>query len=238
MLGVGLPAWWLGYLALLGRPIGNGSGEIEWYPPGRLVLWSAILGALIVIVAIPSFGLDEASFRAGLRTAFERILRDRAAPEDLSRLIEFLITVVPPGAAALATVTNVINLWLAARIVKISGRLPRPWPDLSQIQFPPSAPVLLALAVAGSFLPSLLGTICGILAASFLMAYAVLGFAVLHAITRGASGRGLILSAVYVIVLILGWPVVVMALLGLADTAFGLRQRFAARRGLPPPHSE
>ena len=238
LLGVGLPAWWLGYLALLGRPIGNGAGEIEWYPPGRLVLWSAILGALIVIVAIPSFGLDEESFRAGLRTAFERILRDRTAPGDLSRLIEFLITVVPPGAAALATVTNVINLWLGARIVKISGRLPRPWPDLSQIQFPPSAPVLLALAIAGSFLPSLLGTICGILAASFLIAYAVLGFAVLHAITRGARGRGLILGAVYVVVLFLGWPVVVMALLGLADTAFGLRQRFAARRGLPPPHSE
>ena len=139
LLGVGLPAWWLGYLALLGRPIGNGTGEIEWYPPGRLVLWSAILGALIVIVAIPSFGLDEASFRAGLRTAFERILRDRATPEDLSRLIEFLITVVPPGAAALATVTNVITLARRANRKDF-----RPFAEALAgsltIQFPPSAP--------------------------------------------------------------------------------------------------
>jgi predicted membrane protein DUF2232 len=246
LLGVGLPAWWLGYLALLGRPMASGAGEVEWYPPGRLVLWCAILGALIVIVAIPSFGLDEESFRAGLRSAFERILRGQSAapadspsarPVESTRLIEFLVTVVPPGAAALATVTNVINLWLAARVVKISGRLRRPWPNLSEIEFPAFAPVALALAIAGSFLPNLLGTICGILAASLLMAYAVLGFAVLHSITRGAGGRSLVLGTVYAVVLILGWPALLISLLGLADTALALRQRFAARRKPPPPHS-
>src|ERR1700694_2771266 len=166
LLGVGLPAWWLGYLALLGRPMASGAGDVEWYPPGRLVLWCAILGALIVIVAIPSFGLDEESFRSGLRAAFERILRGQSAapadslsirPLESTRLIEFLIAVVPPGAAALATITNVVNLWLAARIVKISGRLRRPWPDLSEVEFPAFFPVLLALAIAGSFLPNLSG---------------------------------------------------------------------------------
>ena len=47
LIGVGLPAWWLGYLALLARPVGtNGSMRLEWYPIGRLVLWAAIVGAL------------------------------------------------------------------------------------------------------------------------------------------------------------------------------------------------
>src|SRR5262245_44992954 len=43
LFGVGLPAWWLGYLALLGRSAAaNGSaGGMEWYPVGRLVLWAA-----------------------------------------------------------------------------------------------------------------------------------------------------------------------------------------------------
>ena len=41
--GITMPAWWLSYLAMLGRPvpaITNGAPEagIEWYPPGRLVL--------------------------------------------------------------------------------------------------------------------------------------------------------------------------------------------------------
>src|SRR5215467_8252254 len=31
VVGVGLPAWWLGYLALLARPVANGSPEhLEW----------------------------------------------------------------------------------------------------------------------------------------------------------------------------------------------------------------
>ncbi len=54
----GAPAWWLGYLAMLARPAGNGAAALEWYPPGRLVVWAALLGGLVVIVAIPNFGLD------------------------------------------------------------------------------------------------------------------------------------------------------------------------------------
>src|SRR5215210_5058174 len=31
MVGIGLPAWWLGYLALLARPAATPEG-LEWYP--------------------------------------------------------------------------------------------------------------------------------------------------------------------------------------------------------------
>src|SRR5258707_8225376 len=47
LISFGLPAWWLGYLALLARPAAS-EGETEWYPPGRLVVWAASLGALAV----------------------------------------------------------------------------------------------------------------------------------------------------------------------------------------------
>ena len=39
--GSALPAWWLGYLALLARPAPAGA-SVEWYPVGRLVLWAAL----------------------------------------------------------------------------------------------------------------------------------------------------------------------------------------------------
>ena len=244
LIGVGLPSWWLGYLALLARP--SMSGDMEWYPAGRLVVWSAILGALIVIAAIPSFGSDEESYQAGLGAAFERLLGTQTRmPSDASldmagfdrkRLIDFLVVVIPLAAAVIATVTNVFNLWLAARVVKISGRLRRPWPDLSAMDFPSWMPALLAAAIAGSFLASLAGTISGILAASLLMAYAILGFAVLHAITRMMSSRGLVLGSSYAAVFLFGWPVALMTLLGLADTAFDIRKRIAGR-GPPAPRS-
>src|SRR6476619_8267270 len=44
-------AWWLGYLAMLARPATNGGGALEWYPAGRLVLWAAVIGTLIIVAA-------------------------------------------------------------------------------------------------------------------------------------------------------------------------------------------
>src|SRR6266576_6603369 len=48
LLGIGLPAWWIGYLALLARPVaGAGQPDVEWYPVGRIVVWTAIGAALV-----------------------------------------------------------------------------------------------------------------------------------------------------------------------------------------------
>ena len=65
VVGVGLPAWWLGYLALLARAA-EGTGVLEWYPAGRIVLWTALLGAAAIAVAIPYFGTDAQSFHGNL----------------------------------------------------------------------------------------------------------------------------------------------------------------------------
>jgi hypothetical protein len=220
-------AWWLGYLALLARPAANGGGAaLEWYPVGRLVLWAAVIGTLVVAAAVPNFGTDQESLQAALRKTYERILRDQA-------LIEVLVVAVPPAAAVFSTVTNLFNLWLAARIVKISGRLARPWPDLAALTLPPTSAGLLAAAIAGSFLPDLVGVLLGALAASLLMAFAVLGFAVLHAITRGMSSRAVVLAGVYGVTIVLGWPVLAMSILGLAELALNIRGRVAGKRGPP-----
>jgi len=244
--GAGFPAWWLGYLAMLARPVAatNGSGQnassFEWYPPGRLVVWAAALGILVVIVAIPNFGIDAESFRAGLRDALNAILRVNSTParagSNTERLIEILVNAIPPAAAVLATITNLLNLWLAARVVKFSGRLARPWPQLSSMSFPPLVAAALFVAIVLSFLDGMLGIVGGIVAASLLLAYGVLGFAVLHAITQGMSARPFVLSVTYAGVILLGWPMLALCLLGLVDTAIGLRGRVSAKRG-PPTHS-
>jgi hypothetical protein len=242
LFGIGLPAWWLGYLALLGRPIAaNGSaGGMEWYPIGRLVLWAAILGTLVIAVAVLSFGTDRESFQTELRNAFERALRAQGSQTqlpgraDTRRIIDILVVALPPAAAVLLTILNTFNLWLAARVVKVSGRLRRPWPDLTAMTLPGFTPALLAAAIGGSFLPDLPGMLAGVLAASLFMAYALMGFAVLHAITRGMGGRAFALVGAYFAVVVFGWPILAMSLLGLADTAFGIRARFAAPAAGPP----
>ena len=241
----GLPAWWLGYLAMLARPVANGgAANLEWYPPGRLVMWAALLATVIVVLAIPAFGLDGESFRAGLRGALGKLLHietGQAADAPLrlpgganpDRLLDFLVSAIPAAAAVLATIVNVLNLWLAGAIVKLSGRLKRPWPALAAMTFPRALMGALALAMILSFFGGLLGILAGVLSASLLMAYGVLGLAVLHAITRGMDARLFLLSGVYAAVLVLGWPVLALCLLGLIDAVLDLRTRMANKRGPP-----
>jgi hypothetical protein len=250
MAGAGIPAWWLGYLAMLARPVGanGGTPTLEWYPPGRLVIWAAGLAALIVVVAIPNFGTDAESFRAGLNAALTRMLRvesgaDAGGPftipgvPNADRLIIFLVAAIPPAAAVLATITNVVNLWLAARVVKYSGLMKRPWPDLSTITFPKPLAGVLAIAMALSFAGGFAGIIAGVLSSSLFMAYGVLGFAVLHAVTQNISSRAFVLGGAYAAIIVFGWPVLAFCMLGVFESIFDLRARLARRRGPPSPRS-
>ena len=244
LAGAGIPAWWLGYLAMLARPAGgNGQGGLEWYPPGRLVAWTAILAALVVLAAIPNLGFDAKSFHDALVHALTKLLQAETGNPDAplvipgvgnpQRLIDFMAEAIPPAAAVIATLTNACNLWLAARVVKFSGRLARPWPELSDMRLPREAAIALAIAVVLSFAGGMLGIVAGVVSASLLVAYGILGFAVLHAVTRGAAARGFILGAAYASVLVFGWPMLALCLLGIADAIFDLRGRAARKR--PPP---
>lgn len=248
LVSVGLPTCWLGYLALLARPAPQQPDGLEWYPVGRLVVWAALLAAFVVTVALLNIGTDADTIRAGLERTFEQFIRiqsgtaagaplDVPSGSDPKQLIRLFAIMFPPVAAVLATLSNLFHLWLAARIVKVSGRLNRPWPDLAAITFPPVVSAVLVLAIAASFLPGLVGMVAGVLAATLLPAYAILGFAVLHKITSGISARGLVLAGAYATVGVFGWPVLVMMLLGLADTVIDVRGRVAARRGHPSPHT-
>jgi hypothetical protein len=249
LVAIGLPASLLGYLALLARPAPKPSAPdaLEWYPVGRLVLASAIVAALSICLVIPAFGLDFESYRAAFKAALERVLRLQTATPagqpvrlpngaDPSRLFDFLVVALPPLAAVLMMVTSLANLWFAGRIARASGRLRRPWPDVTAMTYPSMTPIALLVAVAVSLLSGLISLIATIFAATLLIAYALMGFAVLHGITRGLTARPFLLGAAWISVLVIGWPLVLLAILGLADGLLDLRGR-VARRGPPNPPS-
>lgn len=243
LLGIGLPAWWLGYLTLLGRPVATPtatSDGIEWYPVGNLVVWTAILGALVVAGIILSMGIEADNFRSQMRSALDRMLNvaTRTDPtpsgaEARKMLLDTLVFALPLFAGLLTTMVNAINLYLAVRVANVSGRLKRPMPELATMRFPSYAPILTGLAFLGVLLPGMFGIVSGVLAAAMMMAYAILGFAVLHVITRGMSARPFIIGVIYAAVIVFFWPLLMTSLLGLADSAFDFRARVAAKRGPP-----
>jgi hypothetical protein len=243
VLTVALPAWWLGHLALLGRPVATataGSGAappapvLEWYPVGRILLWAAGFAALTTMAALFTLGGDAATIAAALRRGLLRITGVRAATSDTEQVVDALVTIAPAAAAVVAMMTLTLNLWLAAKITATSGRLHRPWPDMKSAALPAMTLVALSLALALCFTGGLFAMLGQIASAALMMAYALLGFAVLHTLTLAMKSRALWLGGTYAVVLVFGWPVLAMVGLGLADAVFGFRQRYLQRRAPPP----
>ena len=240
-----LPAWWLGHLALLGRPIAHGvpSGNgatapapaLEWYPIGRILLWIAGFAALTTMAALLTLGSDADTITGALKRGLLRILGPRNATSrgDTEQWVDALAMIAPAAAAIVAMMTLTLNLWLAARITATSGRLHRPWPDLKSAELPPMTLVALSVAIAFCFTGGLLAILAQIVSAALMMAYALTGFAVLHTLTLALKSRALWLSATYAIVVVFGWPVLAMVALGIADAIFGFRRRYL--QGRPPP---
>ena len=240
-----LPAWWLGHLALLSRQIPNvTSGEsaataqattTEWYPPGRLLLWLAIIAALLAFVTLLTIGTDSEAIAAAMKRGFTRMVRlfamrgvaiDEGAADSMAAL-------APAGAPIGPMILLTLNLWLAGKIAVTSGRLNRPWPDLKSTALPPMTLVALCVALAFCFTGGLLAVLAKVVAGALLAAYALTGLAVLHTLTLALSNRTMWLVASYAVMIVLFWPLLAVVVLGVADAVFGLRERFMRTR--PPP---
>jgi hypothetical protein len=240
VVGVALPAWWLGHLALLGRPVAvseaspaAGPPPLEWYPVGRILLWIAGFAALTTMSVLLTLGHDAATVTNVIRHGLLAIWgRDEAISEETRQGIDTLATIAPAAAGIVAMLTLTLNLWLAAKITATSGRLHRPWPDLNNTAVPPMTLAALSVAIALCFIGGLPAMLAQITASTLTMAYALVGFAVLHTLTLAMKHRALWLSCTYAVVAVFGWPVLAMAALGLADVVFGLRQRYLQTR--PP----
>lgn len=243
---VALPAWWLGHLVLLGRQVGGvapatgpvpaAEPDVEWYPVGRILLWIAAFATLTTIAALLTLGTDAESITGSLRRGLMRLLRstDPQTSGEAGQYVEALVRIVPAAATIIAMMTLTLNLWLSAKVTATSGRLRRPWPDLKTAELPPMTLVALCIALAFCFTGGLLGIAAQIVTAALMMGYALTGFAVLHTLTLALKSRTFWLSSTYAVVVVFGWPVIAMVILGLADAVFGFRERFLRSRQPPP----
>jgi predicted membrane protein DUF2232 len=241
-----LPAWWLGHLSLLGRPIANAapSGEdtapvsptLEWYPIGRLLLWIAGFATLTMMATLLTLGTDAATITETMRATALRFIGQRAADsgDEIRQRIDGLVMMAPAVVVVSIMTMLTLNLWLAARITATSGRLHRPWPALKSTELPPMTLAALSAAIAFCFTGGLLAILAQMVTAALCMTYALTGLAVLHTLTLGLKSRTLWLSCTYAILLVsAGWLFVALVVLGIVDAIFGLRQRYLRRR--PPP---
>jgi hypothetical protein len=238
-----LPAWWLAYLSLLGRPGPNGT--MEWYPVGRLLAWVAATAALTILAAglISTGGDYDAFYQSARETsqAFVNMQFPQADPDGLDaetrqQLIDTFARFTPFLSAQGFTAVLALYLWAAAKIVSISKRLPRPWPPVPELAMPRSVGLVLVVAMALTSLDGFIGVLGSALAGALFMAFAFQGLAAIHDRTRGKAARPFILTGLYLLVLLTqGILMIALSLFGLADTVFGRRRRIGGNGPKLPP---
>lgn len=241
---VALPALWLGHLALLARASDdadapNGytpSTTLDWYPVGRLLVWTAGFAALTTTGALLTLGTDEATIKAVMRQSLTHVsdlANQGGLPPNPTRdaVIDALVSIAPAAAALVAMLTLTVNLWLAAKIARTSQLLKRPWPDLRTTELPQPVLAALAIALILCFFGGLTSLIAKIVSAALLLAYGMTGFAVLHTVSQSMAGRSFMLGGLYALTLFIGWPLLGAIVLGLADAAFGIRRRYWRKQG-------
>ena len=239
---VALPALWLGHLALLARAPDEPytpPSALDWYPVGRLLIWTAGFAALTTAGALLTLGTDVDTITAVMRQSLTH-LSDTANQSGVANgttpapIIEALVSIAPGAAALVAMLTLTLNLWLAARIARTSQLLKRPWPDLRATELPQPVLAALAIAIVLCFFGGVTALVAKIISASLLLAYGMTGFAVLHTVSQTMAGRSFMLSGIYALTAFIGWPLAGAIVLGLADAAFGIRRRYWRKQaGLP-----
>ncbi|MGE0845077.1 MAG: hypothetical protein AB7L41_02345 [Flavobacteriaceae bacterium] len=239
-LACGFPAAFLTRLAMLGRPAAPGASDIEWYPEGRILIWCAGFGIALALLLVGFLGFDPER----IATMFEKMIEAvnesggsvPSMPEggEIDRVAAVLADMVPKAVAALWTASTAFNLWLAARINQASGRLTRPMPDMHALTLPAAGGAVLAAAVVTGLAGGALGIAGDVVAAAVITIYALVGLSVLHAVTLGQPLRVFVLVSIYAfLILLTAWMAIPLAVLGLAESAFGLRRR-AGRNPSPP----
>ncbi len=237
VVGIGGPAFGLAYAALLARPEAAGRNGLLWFPVGGLVLLTALFATISVCVAVLTMASDYETYKATIINLVDAMASSRPhlPPEqDTVRMAELVAQVLPPMAAAASMGSLLVCLYLSGRAALASGNLARPWPSLASLRLPSKTLPALAVAAGLSLFPGMMGLLSSVALATLVLAYALAGFSVLHAVTMGMGARFLILAIAWTSTLLLGWPGILVAMLGCADAMLDLRSRFTTGRRPPP----
>jgi len=236
----GAPMAWACRLALLSRT-DETTGTTEWYPIGRILLQATAIIAVGVVVVGFIVGYDPEALSAEITAALADWLAQSPdapappSPAELEPFVRLNVAAMPYTMAAMVVIIFVFDMWLAARIAEASGRLSRPRDRLWTAVLPVEAVAIFVVAAVAAFVPGIVGHVAAAVAGAFGGALALIGLAVLHATTLHSTVRILILVAVYVVLVFFGGlPLIVLALLGIAESFFQLRAR---RLGGAPPTS-
>ncbi|MFP3920288.1 MAG: DUF2232 domain-containing protein [Dichotomicrobium sp.] len=239
------PAALLVYFALLSRPdpqAAPGQQGLVWYPPGRLITWAALMAGAVGAGTAVVLAAGAESYDQGVRELFNETLlpalqqgEQELSDEQITRTVQFMAGILPGAVAAVWLLIMLINLWIGGKIASAAGRLIRPWPTFSDMEYPRFLSVAFLLALLATMMAGLTSAMGAAFTGAFILAYLIMGLVVIHVVVRGSSFQPIILVLLYVGIVLVGWLALLVALLGLSEPLLKLRQRVAPSDGGGPP---
>ena len=212
--------------ALLSR---QDDGRLEWYPPGLVLAQLTALAAGAIAIAFVLMLGQPGGLRGLVSEFLSSALASLGAAEialEDGAAVERWLFLFPGLMAASWLVMVVLNTVLAQAVAVQMGLNRRPTPKLSEVELPGWLWPAIALAA----LLAVLGDGLGFLGRSLLIVLAVpyvfLGLAVIHALARRFSHRRLALGVFYGAMMLLGWPILAVLLLGFIEDWAHVRQRY------------
>jgi hypothetical protein len=229
-----LPSW-LACYAASGAPFGGRDRLTRHLPAWAClvpaIVLAAVIGGLVAVATFTQGSLGEAlSYLRGavyLWLEHFREAMDLGADFDPKALSGSVTRVLPGALASYWLMIIMANLWIAAQLCRLSKLLIGPWPDIAQEYVLPRVVALLFAAAMGlSFLPGLTGVLAHIAAATLGTALLLQGLAVAHVFLRGSKSGVIVLSIIYFVGGLIGWPMILV--LGVTDALFNYRNRMPA----------
>lgn len=219
------------YLLGLGRPLDDEGKSFEWYPLER-VFTAMVLVTAAGIIGVGAFiGFDvngTAAEVADMLVSLSQQAGDPSVPsrDDLMPAMLVYMRLMPLAVSLFWLVLTAANLWLASRVVRMSGRLRRDDDRIAETLALPRWMIVVFLgAIPLAGIDGGIGLAASVVVGSAGMGFALVGFAVLHVFVRGNPAGPLILGITYAITFVLSIPLVPLALAGMMDGPFGLRAK-------------
>lgn len=224
----------VGITLLSERLFGNYAGrpDKDGIDLGRLavtiILYVGIAGVVVGMIMEPDFAQLEMRVRKAVEFAFAATGLNESFPQadaaNLARLLDLIASVMLPMSALISLMTLVVSSTLGVQIADRADRLRFARPDFRRFRLPGGSLILLMAALFIASRAGYLGLLGEIVALGLVFFYMLQGFAVLHARTIGFGGRGLMLAAAWLVVILFTIPAVIFILVGMFDHLFDFRR--------------
>jgi hypothetical protein len=230
ILTLGAPSALAAYLSYLSRPDPSDANARQWYPPGRLMAGMALYAGALPVMLLPLVGGSYEAMRPLMSEVMAQFSKRWLPPDGhlseqaLAEQTDWALLLLPAGLAVQWLAACAINLYVAGRIVRASGRLGRDWPDVASLSYPPTLALALGLALVAANTSGIFAVVGTSFFGALLGAYLLAGLALAHFISR--RGAPWLVWVAYLGMFFL-WPFFMpaMVLAGFFDSTFQLKRR-------------